>query len=116
MARFYSNENFDRSVVEILRELGHDVLTTFEAGKANQGISDDELLSFAISQNRAVLTFNRLDFIQLHRAIVNHAGIVVCTRNPDSIDLATKIHAAIYLYDSLLENQLIRVYRGPSSG
>jgi len=112
MARFYSNENFDRSVVEKLRELGHDVLTTFEAGKANQGISDADVLLFATSDQRTILTFNRLDFMRLHREHTDHAGIVICTRNPDSEDLASKIHAAVGLDDGRLDNQLIRVYRG----
>ena len=35
MARLYSNENFSKSVVLYLRQPGHDVLTSFEAGKAN---------------------------------------------------------------------------------
>jgi hypothetical protein len=34
MARLYSNENFPRRVVEELRRLGHDVLISFEAGRA----------------------------------------------------------------------------------
>ncbi len=114
MARFYSNENFDRSAVEKLRELGHDVLTTFEAGNANLGIPNDEVLVFATAQNRTVITFNRKDYIRLHREDPGHAGIVVCTRNPDSEDLASKIHAAVGLNDNLLENHLVRVYRGHS--
>ena len=35
MARFYSNENFPKRVVEELRRLGHDVLTSYEAGRAS---------------------------------------------------------------------------------
>jgi len=30
MAKFYANENFPLPVVEELRRLGHDVLTTYE--------------------------------------------------------------------------------------
>lgn len=37
MARFYSNENFPLPVVERLRALGHDVLTTYEAGFVPEG-------------------------------------------------------------------------------
>ncbi len=36
MASHYSNENFSRRVVAQLRLLGHDLLTSFEAGRANQ--------------------------------------------------------------------------------
>ena len=43
MALLYSNENFPRRVVEELRRLGHDVLTSYEAGRANQKIPDDQI-------------------------------------------------------------------------
>ena len=47
MARFYSNENIAAQVVLELRRLGHDVLTTLEAGNANAAVPDDEVLAFA---------------------------------------------------------------------
>lgn len=65
MARLYANENFPRHVVQRLREFGHDVLTVLEAGNANLGISDAEVLNFAIEHQRVVLILNRWDFIQL---------------------------------------------------
>jgi hypothetical protein len=39
MARFYSNENFPLLAVVKLRELGHEVVTAWEAGNANQRIA-----------------------------------------------------------------------------
>lgn len=36
----YADENFPLRVVEELRRLGHDVLTSFEDGRANQSITD----------------------------------------------------------------------------
>jgi hypothetical protein len=45
VARFYANENFARPAVEQLRDLGHDVLTILEAGKAEQAIPDNEVQS-----------------------------------------------------------------------
>ena len=68
MARFYSNENFPQPVVEALRGLGHDVLTSLEAGNANRRIEDPEVLAYATSLGRAVLTLNRRDFRRLHHA------------------------------------------------
>jgi predicted nuclease of predicted toxin-antitoxin system len=56
MARFYADEQFPFQVVELLRSLGHDVLTVQEAGSANQRIPDDEVLTFAIGQERTILT------------------------------------------------------------
>lgn len=50
MARFYADEQFPFPVVELLRALGHDVLTVQKAENADQGIPDEEVLAFAISQ------------------------------------------------------------------
>lgn len=110
MAHLYSNENFPYPVVEELRRLGHDVLTTQEAGKANQEIPDEAVLMFASREKRAVLTINRKHFIRLHRTIPNHAGIIICTADLDFIGQAQRIHQAISIANSL-EDQLIRVNR-----
>jgi Domain of unknown function (DUF5615) len=79
MARLHADENFDYRVVQELRRLGHDVLTAHEARRANQGIGNGDVLTFAVSQKRAVLTFNRADFIRWHKHQQPHSGIVVCT-------------------------------------
>jgi hypothetical protein len=52
VARFYSNENIALQVVMELRRLGHDVLTSLEAGNANASVPDPEVLSFASSRQR----------------------------------------------------------------
>lgn len=110
MALLYSNENFPRPVVEELRRLGHDVLTVLEAGKAEQAIGDAEVLAFAKGLGRAVLTLNRKHFIRLHREQPLHAGIVVCTYDPDFVGQAERIHAALQLQPQL-SGQLVRVNR-----
>lgn len=66
MVHFYANENFPYPVVEELRNLGHDVLTIQETGKAGRAEPDNEILNFSTSENRALITFNRLHFIHLH--------------------------------------------------
>ena len=106
----YANENFPRPVVEELRRLGHDVLTVLEAGKADQAIEDEEVLAFAISLGRAVLTLNRQHFIRLHRQQPVHAGIVVCTYDPDFVRHAVRIHALLESQPHLA-GQLLRVNR-----
>lgn len=112
MAALYSNENFPRRVVEELRLLGHDVLSSLEAGRANQKIPDEQVLAFATAQRRAVLTLNRFDFIRLHRENQGaHAGIVVCTRDDsDPVAFASRIHAFITAAGDL-PGKLIRVVR-----
>jgi hypothetical protein len=111
MAQLYSNENFPRQVVEKLRELQHDVLTIQETGKADQAVPDKDVLLFARENNRALLTLNRRHFIRLHNEDPKHAGMIVCTFNPDFAQQATKIHEAISSLSSLV-GQLIRVNRG----
>lgn len=73
MARLYADEQFPLPAVELLRTLGHDLLTVQAAG--NAGFSDPEVLAFAVSTVRAVLTQNRRDFIRLHLQQPDHAGI-----------------------------------------
>ena len=63
MARLYANENFPFQVVKTLRNLGHDVLTSLDAGNANRSIPDDEVLAFSTQEKRALLTINQRDFL-----------------------------------------------------
>ena len=111
MARIYSNENLYLPVVIKLRELGHDVLTSFDAGRANQKIPDEEVLAFAISEKRCVLTLNRRHFIRLHFEDKTHFGIIVCTEDKDFDGLAKRIHQAIETLKGELEGKLVRIYR-----
>lgn len=111
--RFYSNENFPLAAVRALRALGHDVLTSFEAGNANQRITDEDVLSFATANRRAVVTTNRRDFVRLHRKSQEHAGIVVCTQfGPDETRLlAERIDEEVAPYGMRLDQTLVRVNR-----
>lgn len=110
MARFYSNENFPLPVIETLRQLGHDVLTTQETGQAGQSVPDEAVLALACSEDRAVLTFNRKHFVRLHLQGSEHTGIVACTFDGDFAALAQRIHDAVIAHNSL-GRQLIRVNR-----
>jgi uncharacterized protein (DUF433 family) len=110
MARIYSDEDFDYLVVLELRKLGHDVLRVQEAGQGSQGIEDSEVLAFACREGRAVLTFNRRHFINLHRSTENHFGVLVCTRDKDAVALASRIDESLRLCPDLA-GKLIRINR-----
>ena len=110
MARLYANENLPLPVVEELRRLGHDVQTTHEAGNAGQSMPDEAVLSFAFSHTRTVVTLNRKHFIRLHSQQPEHAGIIVCTFDPDFEGQARRIHTAIES-EGQLSGKLIRVNR-----
>jgi Domain of unknown function (DUF5615) len=108
MARLYADEDFPGPVVQILRSLGHDVLTVQEAGR--QGSADAQVLADATADNRAVLTHNHRHYKKLHGTQA-HAGIVSCTRDErDLAALAQRIHAAIAALPNL-PNQFVRVIR-----
>lgn len=86
MARFYSNENIAAQVVAELSRMGHDVLTTLDAGKANASVPDPEVLAFAAAEGRILLSHDRRDFLQLHqRRTSDHAGMVLCTVDADFV-------------------------------
>ncbi|MDZ8259378.1 DUF5615 family PIN-like protein [Nostoc sp. ChiQUE01b] len=110
MARLYADEQFPRKVSELLRTMGHDVLTVQEAGNANLGIPDEEVLTFAVCDNRVVITLNRQNFIRLHKSLPNHIGIIVCTNDTNRYQMATRINEAIIASEPL-QAKLIRVVR-----
>ncbi|NJP09569.1 MAG: DUF5615 family PIN-like protein [Leptolyngbyaceae cyanobacterium RU_5_1] len=108
MARLYADEQFPQRIVELLRELEHDVLTVQEAGKRE--LPDESVLDFATKENRAVLTLNRWDFIWLHEQQPNHAGILACKDDSDREKMTNRIHEAIASNEPLA-GKLIRVNR-----
>jgi len=110
MIRLYANENFPLPVVEELRRLGHEVLTTYETGDAGKSVPDEQVLAFATAAGRALVTINRKHFIHLHNANPDHAGIIVCSFDSDFTGQANRIHAAIGS-KAQLSGELIRINR-----
>jgi hypothetical protein len=110
MGKLYANENFPLPVVEELRRLGHDVLTSQEARQSDRRIPDDAVLDFASAQGRALLTINRRHFIRLHQERSDHAGIIVCTLDPDFAALAHRVQETLAANPDL-SGQLVRVNR-----
>ncbi|MEO8393502.1 MAG: DUF5615 family PIN-like protein [Chloroflexota bacterium] len=110
MVKLYADENFPQPAVEALRELGHDVLTTLDSGKAGQAIPDEDVLAFATEEDRILVTLNRKHFIRLHRDQPDHAGIIVCTFDADFNALAQHVHTALET-NSDMTGELIRVNR-----
>ena len=115
MARLYSNENFPFDMVIILRQLSHDVLTSYDADQANKGIPDTEVLEFARSQNRIVITLNRDDFLNLHRSGVNHAGIIICKEDRDYVGQAQVVNELLQPTKTWT-NQLVRIKKRNQPG
>jgi hypothetical protein len=61
--RFLANENFPGAAVTALQTAGHDVVWVRVAGP---GISDSDVLAWAVRENRILLTFDK-DFGELAR-------------------------------------------------
>jgi Domain of unknown function (DUF5615) len=95
MAQLYADESCPGPIVRHLRSLGHDVLTAYEDGRANQGIPDSDVLARATALGRAVITNDRDDYRQLHRADPIHGGIITCSQDPNFASVADRIHKAI---------------------
>jgi len=86
------------------------VLTRSESGNAGQKIPDEEVLLFATENNLILLTLNRKHFIKLHNEQPIHAGIIVCTFDPDFVGQANRIHSAT-TEQSNISGMLLRVNR-----
>jgi predicted nuclease of predicted toxin-antitoxin system len=115
MFKFYANENLSLMLVNKLRQLGHDVMTSYEAGNANQRIPDEQVLAESGKNNRCVLTFNRDDFVKLHRSGIDHKGIIICKDDRDYQGQASVL--AQYLNNQeKLNNRLIRILKQNQKG
>jgi predicted nuclease of predicted toxin-antitoxin system len=62
--RLYFDRHIIARLAEDLRSRGYDVLTTEEAGL--DSATDEQQLTFATNEKRAILTFNIRDFAPLH--------------------------------------------------
>ena len=111
MARLYADENVPLPVVDELRALGHDILTVVEDGKGNQRYPDASVLRDATVLGRVTLTLNRTDFRRLHADDANHAGMVLCTYDPNFAGQALRIHELLSTQEDM-SGRLLQVYRG----
>ncbi len=78
--RLYLDEDTIRAgLVQALRSYKVDVATVYESEKL--GDSDEQQLRYASTQERAIYTFNRKDFMALHTNWLEagraHAGIII---------------------------------------
>lgn len=82
--RLYTDEDVHRGVAAALRLRGFDALSAHDGGR--WGLSDAEQLAFAAAGQRALFTFNAVDFLHLHRDWIgagrSHWGIIVSEQLP----------------------------------
>jgi predicted nuclease of predicted toxin-antitoxin system len=72
---------YDKGLVRLLRQVGWEVVTPFDAGLNGQ--PDEVHLSCATSQGLILLTKNSRDFEKLHTRFPQHAGILSVYQDND---------------------------------
>src|SRR5947207_2376046 len=63
--RLYLDEHVPTDLARHLRRLGYDVLTTSEALRASRRVPDEDQMTFAAREGRAIISFNSRDFVPL---------------------------------------------------
>ncbi len=106
--RLYLDEDVIPELARILRSQGDDVVSAHEVGALR--LSDEEQLTRATSEDRAILTFNYRDFLALgERSFLAgraHAGIVVSYHQYHRRELGTLRRATITLLESVSAEDL----------
>jgi predicted nuclease of predicted toxin-antitoxin system len=77
--KLYLDEDISHKVAEIIRKRGMDAVSAHETGML--GASDEEQLTFAATEGRAMVTRNRDDFmtltVQFFEALKPHKGLII---------------------------------------
>ena len=93
--KFYTDEHVSKAVIKALRRRGVDVLTTPEAGLL--GAIDQAHLDKARAEARTLFTQDD-DFLRLHAAGIDHAGIVYA---PQGMSIGDQIRGLMLIYQVL---------------
>lgn len=92
--RIYTDENVDPLLAIQLRRHGYDALSCHSADNHNQAMSDESQLEFATAHERAILTHNIADFVQLDgiwkAAGKVHTGIICAPGQPSIGELVNR--------------------------
>jgi hypothetical protein len=80
----FLDEDVDVELASMLGAAGYDVLTTLSAGRANLALSDDDQLTYAAANGRALFSHNVRDFVALAQEWASsgrvHAGLILSSR------------------------------------
>jgi predicted nuclease of predicted toxin-antitoxin system len=91
--RFHLDEVCDPRIAAGLRQRGVDVTTTAEAGLL--GAADQAHLDYARAEGRVIVTHDA-DFLRMHGANAEHAGIVYCGLQTRSLGELIRLVALIW--------------------
>jgi predicted nuclease of predicted toxin-antitoxin system len=99
--QFHLDENVDHAIANGLRYRGIDVTTTTDAGLL--AASDTEQFAFALGERRVFFTHDP-DFLRLHAAGADHAGIAYCRRGARTV--REVIAGLLLIHDCLTPEQM----------
>ncbi|MGC9395633.1 MAG: DUF5615 family PIN-like protein [Anaerolineae bacterium] len=89
----YFDEDIANEIVENLRHRGFNVLCARDTQRLS--LADEAQLTFAVAQQRAIVTHNRQDFEKLHKHYLEnrhpHWGIIIAKRRRDSSIVVRKL-------------------------
>lgn len=89
--RLYLDEDVRPLLAEILCDRGFDATSAARARR--KGLTDEEQLLFAAKEQRALVTHNIRDFVELHASFSDrHAGIVLSNQEPVQVVLRRLLH------------------------
>jgi len=73
--RFITGENTSRAVIQMLRDLGHDVKDIVESGLI--GVEDDDIIRMGLNEGRIIITHDK-DFGDiLSYPLKEHSGVIL---------------------------------------
>lgn len=104
----YLDEDVNVLVADLMQARGFSATTTHEAG--NTGKTDAEQLAYAVSQQYAILTHNRVDFERLAEQYAQvgttHCGIIIAVRR-SPFEIANRLMTIVNVVTAdEIENQL----------
>ena len=103
MLRVYLDEDVDVLLAQLLRSRGFDCTFALEANHLRW--TDEQHLEWATSEERIVITHNRVDFVELARQCwsrsKDHAGIVLAVRRANTYDLTRRVLPVLACYDQV---------------
>lgn len=99
--RIYLDEDVDVLLGTLLKVRGFDCLSASQAG--HLGWTDEQHLHWAGSEDRLLISHNRVDFQELAKAwytsAKEHAGILLVMRRANSYELLRRVLPLLGLYD-----------------
>jgi hypothetical protein len=99
--RFHLVEHVDPAIATGLHLRGIGVTTTIDAGLL--GAEDIEHIEFALREGRVIFSQDD-DFLRLHAAGIEHAGIAYC--HPEARTIGQLIRGLVLIYECMTPDEM----------